>query len=988
MQRNAPNAFLVGALSLCAVSASPVLAQGGANTGEPQILSTGQRITPLAPRGARFMALNPGLADNPSYTVGQAVSTVVSPDGKTLLVLTSGYNLVNYTSGAKTGKTNAADSTEFVFVFDISSGAPVQKQAISIPNSYNGIAFSPDGTEFYVSGGNNDNVHFYAEKAGTWAETGNPIALGHLAGANAATGSSGGLGLETQPEAAGLSVSQDGTRILVADYENDAVSLISKVSGTWTKDAELDLRPGKAQFLNAPGAPGGEYPFWVAIKGNDTAYVSSIRDREIDLVSLYGVLVRIKLPGQPNKMIMNKAQTLLYVAQDNSDSVAVINTNSNQVIAEIPVTAPVSVYPNKDNYKGANPNGLALSPDEKTLYITNGGENAVAVIRMNGAFSAGVVGLIPTGFYPNSISVSADGKMLYIANGKSATGANPQNCSTAQANAMTAACDSANQYILQLTKAGFQSLPVPTDAELGLLTQKVIDNDHLGRTDNANQEETMSFLKDHIKHVIYIIKENRTYDQILGDLEVGNGDPSITQFPEENTPNFHAMARNFVDFDNFYDVSDVSGDGWPWSTSARTTDVIEKEIPVNYAGRGIDNDSEGTNRNLNVGIASTIARVAADPLNDKDPDLLPGNGNVAAPDGDDEGEQGEGYIWNGALKAKLTVRDYGFFLDLARYNLPTADAAINIPEDPNAFADKVQVAYSTNTVLQPLTDPYFRGFDNSFPDYFRFTEWQREFQQYKASGNLPNLSLVRLMHDHFGNFTTAINAVNTPELEIADNDYAVAQVIEAVANSQYKDNTLVFVIEDDAQDGGDHVDAHRSTAFIVGPYVKQGFVDSTRYNTVNFLATMEQILGIAPLNLNDASAVPMANAFDTKQAKWTFTAVPSAYLAQTTLPIPAAKFAAKTQAQLKPLHSAAWWAEQTKGMDFSVEDHLDSNKFNRIVWTGTMGDKPYPTQRSGADLSSGRAELLRSFHLTRQQAQAAPASEVPASQSVAAPSSR
>src|SRR5579875_644356 len=211
---------------------------------------------------------------------------------------------------------------------------------------------------------------------------------------------------------------------------------------------------------------------------------------------------------------------------------------------------------------------------------------------------------------------------------------------------------------------------------------------------------------------------------------------------------------------------------------------------------------------------------------------------------------------------------------------------MNIPEDPNAYADHLQVAYSTNTVLSQYTDPYYRGFDNSFPDYFRFTEWQREFQGYVNSGNLPNLSFVRLMHDHFGNFATAINGVNTPELQIADNDYAVASVIQAVNNSPYKSNTLIFVIEDDAQDGGDHVDAHRSTAFIVGPYVKKQYVDSTRFNTVNFLATMEQILGIPPLNLNDANAAPMANAFNIdKTADWTYTATPSRYLAQTTLPI-------------------------------------------------------------------------------------------------------
>lgn len=194
------------------------------------------------------------------------------------------------------------------------------------------------------------------------------------------------------------------------------------------------------------------------------------------------------------------------------------------------------------------------------------------------------------------------------------------------------------------------------------------------------------------------------------------------------------------------------------------------------------------------------------------------------------------------------------------------------------------------------------------------------------------------MHDHFGNFSTAIDGVNTPELQIADNDYAVGSLIQAVANSPYKSDTLIFVIEDDAQDGGDHVDAHRSTAFIVGPYVKHGFVDGTRYNTVNMLATIEGVLGIPPLNLNDANAAPMANAFDISENKWTFTAVPSAYLAGTQLPIPKNLFSTANDSALRPLHGGDWWAASTRGMDFSVEDHLDSAKFNRIVWQGVMGD--------------------------------------------------
>jgi len=931
------------------------------NSGAPQIVSTGQQITPLAPRGSSFQALNPGLADNPEYTAGQAVQTALSPDHKTLVILTSGYNTQ---ANPTTGAADPADSNEYVFVFDVSHPAAVQKQVIQVPNTYNGIAFNAAGTELFVAGGVSDNVHAYARVGGVWTEeAGSPIALGHLAKAIPAIDQLGGLGLAIQPEAAGLAVTADGQKLVVANYENDTVSLLAKgKTGGWTVSSELPLRPGVGDPAKT-GVPGGEFPFWVSIKGSGTAYVSSIRDREIDVIDISGatpaVTARIGVPGQPNKMLLNAAQTMLFVAQDNSDSVAVIDTATNALLTDIKVTAPFDMYANPKNYKGANPNNLALSPDESTLYVTDGGENAVAVVRLNKVIgNSRVTGLIPTGWYPTSVSVSGDGKTLYIVNGKSAAGPNPQE-----------ETGSANQYIWQLTKAGFQTVPVPGDEELSSLSFKVVtENNHYFDYETPEQRETMAELHKKIHHVIYIIKENRTYDQVLGDLEVGNGDPSLTMFGEANTPNLHNLARNFVDLDNFYDTSDVSGDGWPWSTSARSTDVIEKEVPVNYGNHGgLSDDAEGTIRNVNVGIGSIPQRVAADPALvvtgglslTPDLNLLPGTANVAAPDSNDD-QPGEGYLWNSALGAGLSVRDYGFFIDIVRYVAPPSLGGLPEIPEPALLTPPVQIAYSTSPALTPYTDPYYRGFDQSFPDYFLYTEWKREFDGYVKGNNLPNLTLLRLPHDHMGNFSTAINGVNTPELQVADNDYAVGLVAAAVAQSPYARDTLIFVIEDDAQDGADHVDAHRSIAFIVGPYVKHGDVDSTRYNTVDFVRTIEDILGIPHLNLNDAHAKPMADAFDLRQSKWTYDAVPSSYLASTTLPItfPTAQLGAPS---LQPLHDAVWWTARTKDMDFSQEDRLDSAKFNRVLWEGTMGGKPYPAFRSGIDLRSNRQQLLKDF---------------------------
>jgi DNA-binding beta-propeller fold protein YncE len=969
---------MMAAGTLCiAALAGQTVAQAQLNTSAPQILSTGQVITPVAPPGSTFEPLNPNLADNPTYTAGQAVTTAESPDGKTLLILTSGYNLWAYTTGANAGNENPADSNEYVFVFDISHGKPVQKQALQVPNTYSGIAFNPGGTQFYVAGGADDIVHVFGLIAGVWAEVQTPVALGHFATANPDLGNYGGLGLETEPMASGLGVSQNGQTIVVANYENDSVSVLTNSGAGWSKAAELDLRPGVIDPSLAT-VPGGEYPYWVSIVGNNTAYVTSIRDREVDVVNIANpgaptLTTRISVPGNPNRSILNKDQSLLYVAQDNSDSVAVISTSTNTVLGEIQAGPPLFTFPGQPHYNGANPNSLALSPDGRTLYVTDGALNAVAVISLWGGSGEGqVTGLIPTGFYPNSVSVSGDGRMLYIVNGKSATGPNPLYChqGVPYTDGSTPNCNASNEYDWQLTKAGFQTVPAPRDFELWPLTWQVFQNDHFGPSLSQHDQWKMAQLHQKIQHVIYIIKENRTYDQILGDLPVGNGDPTITQFGQAITPNEHAIASQFVDFDNFYDVSDVSGDGWPWSTSARTTDTIEKEIPVEYANRGGDDNAEGENRNVNVGVPNFATREAEDPLEAIAGDveggaenLLPGEGNVAAPDSS-EGGIDQGYIWNAVNQAGLSVRDYGMIEDLDRYDLPAPfNALFGIPLDATPYADGVQVAFSASPFLTPYTDIYFRGFDNSFPDYYRFQEWNREFQQYDANSNLPNLSLVRLMHDHTGNFDTAIGGVNTPELDVADNDYAVGLLVQAVANSKnYSHNTLIFVIEDDSQDGGDHVDAHRSIGFIVGPYVRQGRVVSHRYNTVSMLRTIEDILGTPHLNLNDAYAEPMADAFDLNQPNWTYTATPSPLLAGTSLPIPPTAFdSAALRNPPRPLHDAQWWAAATRGMDFSIPDHLDTAKYNRVLWTGTMGDKSYPVERSGANLREGRAQLLKQY---------------------------
>jgi hypothetical protein len=408
------------------------------------------------------------------------------------------------------------------------------------------------------------------------------------------------------------------------------------------------------------------------------------------------------------------------------------------------------------------------------------------------------------------------------------------------------------------------------------------------------------------------------------------------------TPNQHALAREFVALDAFFDSGEASGDGWVWSTAARTTDVTEKQMPVNYADRGLTYDFEGTTRDVNVSLGHK-ARLAAAPFNDPDPDLLPGSANQAAPDGPD-GEREQGYLWSAALRAHESVRNYGFFVDLARY-APEVPAKFAIPLEHSPAAIGLRVAFPTNKELAPLTDPYFRGFDNQFADFWRFREWEREFSGYEKKGSLPQLETVRFMHDHTGDFGSAADGVNTPETQVADNDYAVGLLIDRVAHSRFAKDTLIFVIEDDAQDGPDHVDAHRSVAFVAGPYVKHAAVISDRYTTVNVIKTMEVWLGLTPLNFHDANAKPMANIFDLSQADWAYHARVPDMLRSTSLSLPPQQGANI----VKPAHDANYWAKITASFDFSAEDRLDAGSYNRLLWDGLKDGVPYPDARDGSN---------------------------------------
>jgi YVTN family beta-propeller protein len=944
-----------------AIIASAAIVHAQKNGNSPELLPTGQAITPAAAPLSKFQSLKPGLAGYPNREVGYAVSTAVSPDGSTLLVLTSGYTEVRDAKGVR----DKTASMEFIFVFDITKGEPRQVQALPILHAFGGITFSPSGKEFYVGGGSDDVIHTFEKKANKWISSGEPIPLGHKAG----------IGIGIKPMAAGGGTTADGKRLVVANYENDSVTIVDLA--TRKVSAELDLRPGKSDRANA-GTPGGTFPYDVAVRGNDRAYVSSVRDREVVVVNLSGtprVEAHVALHGEPIKMTLNRTQTKLYVSEDNSDTLAVMDTNTNQVLGELIATAPRAIVDKLGGFKGSNPNSVSLSPDEHTAYVTLGGANAVAIVRLDAdGAPAEVTGLIPTGWYPNAVSVNHSGTMLYVANGKSVAGPNPKNCraNTSIKKGDDDDCRSTNQYILMLIHGGLLTAPIPSATALADLTKRVSENNRWPEVmASAEASDAMRSMRGKVHHVIYIVKENRSYDQVLGDLEKGNGDPKLAILPEPLSPNHHQIARQFVTLDNLLASGEVSGDGWNWSTSARGTDSLEKGVPVEYNGsHQLSYDYEGQNRDVNVGIAGVAERRKASPQTPEDPDLLAGTNDLIAPDGPGgPGENaGAGYLWDSAIRAHVSIRNYGFFLDMARYDSkPDAPAHITVVHD--AFAAGLVEAYATKAALANVTDPYFPAFDLKLPDYWRFKEWEREFDSYVASGNLPALEFVRMPHDHFGEFATAADGVNTVETEMADNDYAIGLLLQKVAASPFAKDTVVMTIEDDAQNGPDHMDAHRTVALVAGAYVKQGAVVSRRYTTVNMLRTIEELLGMKPMGLNDAAAAPMADVFSAEYKPWSYTARVPTVLRTTKLPLPAAapglsketdNFDAKYS---RPMHDAAWWEKHMRGQDFSVEDNLDTAKFNRALWLGLAGPHiPFPTRTTGIDLSEDRGKLLAEFY--------------------------
>ncbi len=939
--------WIVPLCVLTALAGSAMAVRTAAGAPASYVLPTGQRITPLAAPGSAMERLATSLRADGDADASGAMSLALSPDGSTLLVLTSGFNTeYHYADGRPirfpvrdplTGAVSkvTTELTQWIFVYGAGADGTLKlQQRIMIPDAFVGLAWAPDSRRFYVSGGIDDRIAVYARRGDSFEFDAPEILLGHngkqtaplpnydggilaktIAGANVNAEQ-----LHFSALAAGLSLSADGKTLAVANLQNDSVSIIDTQTRRVYREVSLH-RPGSLLVR-------GEYPYGVAIWSNslgmmNKTYVSSLRDGDVSFIALLegeALAGRIDLGGEPNALLLSHDGTTLYAANGDLDEIDVIDTKSERLIRRI------SVDREAQRYRGANPNALALDDRAQRLYVTLGGENAVAVIDLK---TNAVVGRLPTGWYPTAVAIFHG--RLAITDAKSLSGPNP-GLATLHLNAPGNAFNPAhrNQYVLSLEKADLLTMPIPRDADLASLSRTVDENNGFAAPQAASP--VIAALRGKIHHVIYIMKENRTYDQVLGDLKGANGDPRIVVFPYPVTPNHHRLASQFVALDNFYTSGDVSADGWNWSQQGRANEYTARLTPIAYAKDGMPYDWSGQNRGINPSMPDVGGH---DPFDARITTLLDASGSSSILPGDKD-IAATGYIWDSVLRAGKSVRHYGMYVDGSYYAIGTP---FYIPIVRHAYARSARQAPPARSSLMHDTDLYYRGWDLNTPDRYRYEEWKREFDGYVRHGDLPTFESVELMMDHFGQFKTNVAGLNTPYLQISDNDYALGLLVEAVSHSPYWKDTAIFVLEDDSQAGPDHVNPHRSIAYVISAYTPRHAVVHARYNTVTMLKTIEELLGIESLGIFDANAPDMSEAFSTKlDTRDRFTAVLPGNLCRPPVHhdlIPECASSARPRsAYARSRRDAAWWVAQTAGMNFDRPDAVDARRFNAILKAG------------------------------------------------------
>ncbi|MDQ6894008.1 MAG: bifunctional YncE family protein/alkaline phosphatase family protein [Acidobacteriota bacterium] len=777
--------FLVSFGALASAGATPTQkspsrrAVPGRSAGET-LLPNGWRISPVG-RHIQIGDLPLAMAE--------------SPDGKYLLVTNNGF--------AKPTLKLVDLARRYV------------RSTTTLDNAWLGLAWNAAGDRVYTSAAKENAVRELTHKNGRLKPGAvYPLALAKPVGppifAEPAV-------REQTSFVGGLALDPPGKRLFAVNVLGQTLSAVDLATGTVVASVALPAEPYTC----------------VVSKDGATLFVSLWGGAKVLLFDPTTLAPNGEIPTgeHPNAMAFSKDGATLFVACANTNSVWAADVATRAAREQISIALEPKTPP------GSTPNALGISPDGRTLLVANADNNSVAVVDVTRAGNSRVRGWIPTGWYPTGAQFSLDGKTIYVLSGKGlVSSANPRG-------PQPAIPPAPGQSTRDALEGTLSFVPVPDDATLAGWTARVRaltpyrDANLLApaRAPRNSPVPARVGAASPIRHVFYVIRENRTYDQILGDMKEGNGDPDLCLFGEDVTPNAHALAREFVLLDNFYVNAEVSYDGHAFSTGAYATDVVEKIWPMNYGNRGGEYLSEGGGENRNP------------------------YGNVAAPAG--------GYIWDACNRAGVSVRSYGEFV----HDPHPATARKNPPVLGEFRASSGPYAASVPG-LEGKIAPGYPPFDLSIPDNRRIEAWLEEFRQFEKDGTLPRLSIVRLGGDHTN---YALAGSPTPRAMIAENDLALGRLVEEISKSRYWKESAIFVLEDDAQNGPDHVDCHRSPAFVISPWTRRGAVDSTMYTTCGMLRTMELVLGLPPMSQCDAAARPMYAAFSSQAVATPWTHKPA-----------------------------------------------------------------------------------------------------------------
>ncbi len=749
---------------------------------------------------------------------GLPMNLVPSPDGRFVAISTSGY------------------AKPALSIFDTHTLQIISR--IDVDHTWLGLVWHPDGKRLFASGASENVIYQFAFLAGRLTAAGT-ISLG------AAEAHPGRDVIVNAGYVAGMTISPDGRMLYATQLYGQKVRAINVATRQIAATAELDAEP------------------YTCILSDDGSilYVSVWGGAKVVMLDPWTLARKgeVAVGEHPNAMVLSRDGARLFVACANTNAVWVVDPAAAKAGEQISVALGTQAP------AGSTPNGVAISPDGRTLAVANADNNTVTLADISKPGATVVRGWIPVGWYPTGVLFDRDGSRLFVLDGKGLTGlANPRGPQPGGARLEA-------QYSGAMFQGSVSAIPMPTAAGLERMTARVRDltpYSDAHRLSPANPPAASPIPKrvgdaSPIKYVFYLIRENRTYDQVLGDLPKANGDPSLTLFGKEVTPNAHALAATFTTFDNFYVDAEVSYDGHAFSTGAYATDAVEKIWPANYGRREGLYLSEGGYKMRN-------------PF-----------GNIAAP--------AQGYIWDFAKRANVSYRSYGEF---AGWDRSGGKMVASVPG------------------LDGHIHPTFPPFDLAIPDVKRIEIFADEFKQLVASGTVPRLSIIRLPRDHTSG--TSPGAI-TPTAMVAENDLALGQFVDLISHSAIWKESAIFVLEDDAQNGPDHVDAHRSILLAVSPFSRRGVVDSTLYTTSGVLRTMELVLGLPPMSQYDAAATPMYNAFSTTPTLAPYTFAPARV----------------------PLDAKNDWASPgataSLRMNFSAPDLAPDLELNQIIWESVRG---------------------------------------------------